>query len=1553
MDSPFPKSSSADGEGRIVIRLLPEGISGVEAFTYQYPLKLITPMRAPETKSALVFLLSYGGGLVGGDQVKLSIDVKAGAKLSLATQGHTKIFKSPSPDIVTRQAMHVSIAPGAAVCLLPDPVQPFEASVYEQIQTFRLAQNSSLCLLDWVTQGRTARGENWSFVKWVGRNEVWTVGDDEVAARGRLLVRDSVILDSNRAHAQLPTLRESMHGLGVSGTLILRGPLVKALGDFFLAEFAALPRLGARDWRSDDAKKQSEVLLSPREKWRVQRLQMEKESRLLWSAANVRGCVVVKFGAPAVEAGRLWIGSMLSQEGSISQHFGDQALLCPLMETSDNTATSSPAPTSTARRSGRVTKAPTKFTPHAPATKRKRNADHDDEDAENESPDEMGDINDANDDDADDTATEEPRRAPKKKKPSSSQAAKSRKPAAKKPKINGDAPPREPVHAASLPSRPKKAVRIAVAQREAHGLYADVFASGDSSDKVATEWYHKYQADDTAAVTDLVNCILLSAGCDQQVTQDDIRDPENCSNRLADLQNVYAEEGITDYPLISRAKSTKSFRDLLVGFFRSLVTVLHETDVLYKDSALMENIARWVASMSSSTLRPFRHTATTVALAMEAALVEVAKKLDDRITKMTQQVDAEKSRKGKNKERLAVIQKNLEEAERNRQICQEQITDFFETVFVHRYRDIDAKIRTECVEALGTWIWLLPTFFMEPEYLRYLGWMLSDPTPQTRQEVLKQLARILKRDAEKLGHFIDRFRPRLVEMATKDADVSVRVVAISVIQILKDTGMLEPDEIDSIGRLVFDSELRVRRAVIDFFAGCVNDSIETKIEDMGGVDAVDELFGDDEEDDYFSPRRDWISIKCLAELLAAYDAQLEEENHTQPVRYLDIAVEMVQAVAPETRISLASQVLYEKIDQVKNWELLSGYLLYDHTTSTKSRSSSKRTSNEATLKNALAPEGKEESVLLEVLASAVKLSLASASDADRSKRKQRPDAGDSAEDSAVHLAGIIPRLLNKYGAEASTAVMVLRLEHSLPLDVFQQLRQDSTTYNRLLDEICTQFDRHVDRGVLAEATAALLHARKYDELEEITYTKIAELWETVINALRHFDKSHELSDRGNMETPAITQLGSILLKVSKLASIADCVEVFEAEGQSEDSSNPVIELITRTVHRGKLDQVDEALDDLEDEAVSYAIQASNFYFMWKVRALLTVVQSSTAIPAQPVQRLSSLRKTYANNLIWTLSSRGTNDDLRLFATGALCDLHVLFASLREAVKQSPSQPQIYAHLEPLFEPIQPGLTNELIEIYNAAERAYARVTKRALKEPSRDDQLEQQDAALPAADEEDLEAEEDDDEDEEEAAADAALSPTERKGKELKLERALCELAGKLVLAILAKMADHVGPQAGKLRRRMVRNQGKLGPNHRETVLYLDEGKVRERLQQASAVAGGGEGGGRKKKVAGGAAGGAKAKGKGKAAGGGGGGGGGATAAGKKAPLNEEIVVAEHDESELSEIEEPEPEEGSAEDLRRRELLDDPIEDAEDEEEEEGGDGRGDKMDEDESVIGD
>lgn len=70
---------------------------------------------------------------------------------------------------------------------------------------------------------------------------------------------------------------------------------------------------------------------------------------------------------------------------------------------------------------------------------------------------------------------------------------------------------------------------------------ADIFSSGDDSEDVAGRWYERYQTNNQAAVADLVNCILSAAGCDHHVTEDDINDPDNCSNRLTELQGIYED----------------------------------------------------------------------------------------------------------------------------------------------------------------------------------------------------------------------------------------------------------------------------------------------------------------------------------------------------------------------------------------------------------------------------------------------------------------------------------------------------------------------------------------------------------------------------------------------------------------------------------------------------------------------------------------------------------------------------------------------------------------------------------------------------------------------------------------------------------------------------------------------------------------------------------------------------------------------------------------------------------------------------------------------------
>lgn len=327
MASPFPKSSSKAGEGHLLVELLPSSISALSVISYQYPLKLISPTPTASQNSVLVFLLTYGGGLVGGDQVHLKITVQAKAKLSIVTQGHTKVFKSSCRKIVTSQNLDVKIESRAAVCLLPDPVQPFEGSVYSQNQIFTITEDASLCLLDWVTGGRTARGENWDLSLWKGRNEIWLEGKH---GPPRLLVRDNVLLEGNDSNQVMSmSLENQMHGNSVFGTLILRGPLLESLAKFFLKEFSILPRIGARDFRSDEAMETDGKLVRSREEeWRSSRLKQEKNDGILWSAAKVRGCTVIKFGSQSVEGGRIWIGGMIKEEGSVSQVFGGDCLMC-------------------------------------------------------------------------------------------------------------------------------------------------------------------------------------------------------------------------------------------------------------------------------------------------------------------------------------------------------------------------------------------------------------------------------------------------------------------------------------------------------------------------------------------------------------------------------------------------------------------------------------------------------------------------------------------------------------------------------------------------------------------------------------------------------------------------------------------------------------------------------------------------------------------------------------------------------------------------------------------------------------------------------------------------------------------------------------------------------------------------------------------------------------------------------------------------------------------------------------------------------------------------
>jgi cohesin complex subunit SA-1/2 len=138
----------------------------------------------------------------------------------------------------------------------------------------------------------------------------------------------------------------------------------------------------------------------------------------------------------------------------------------PLMDISNNDVTSTPVATGSRRKSGRAVKVPEKFVPDAPGSqqgsvsaKRKRGG----EDVENDASDvdEEAEESDAT---VESAAEEEVREIRRKAKTT-------KKPAAKKPKVNGTAA-HEDAPVVKLPNRPKK-TKVAIADKNAEGLYGE------------------------------------------------------------------------------------------------------------------------------------------------------------------------------------------------------------------------------------------------------------------------------------------------------------------------------------------------------------------------------------------------------------------------------------------------------------------------------------------------------------------------------------------------------------------------------------------------------------------------------------------------------------------------------------------------------------------------------------------------------------------------------------------------------------------------------------------------------------------------------------------------------------------------------------------------------------------------------------------------------------------------------------------------------------------------------------------------------------------------
>ena len=201
------------------------GASTVLVSRSRSPLCMLTPR--PRGPSVWAYTSNLGGGMVAGDTSKIDLTIDSGALCYLGTQASSKIYRNPLNRACTHR-LDATVAAGSTLVFAPDSVQCFADAVYHQHQTFHLAPDANLILVDWISAGRLARGERWAFKRYTSRNEVYV--------ENRPVVIDAIDLDTSAGLGRFQTGR-----FNCLGVVVMLGPALTTRSKEILDKVSTLP----------------------------------------------------------------------------------------------------------------------------------------------------------------------------------------------------------------------------------------------------------------------------------------------------------------------------------------------------------------------------------------------------------------------------------------------------------------------------------------------------------------------------------------------------------------------------------------------------------------------------------------------------------------------------------------------------------------------------------------------------------------------------------------------------------------------------------------------------------------------------------------------------------------------------------------------------------------------------------------------------------------------------------------------------------------------------------------------------------------------------------------------------------------------------------------------------------------------------------------------------------------------------------------------------------------------------------------------------------------
>ncbi|WP_419887000.1 urease accessory protein UreD [Neobacillus niacini] len=142
---------------------------------YQGAFKVMRPIYHDDSGRACYYLLNPGGGYLDGDRYQMKLGLGENAKLTLTTQGATKVYKTPNR--YAYQESEISLAAGSYLEYFPDPLIAYQNAHYKQKNVIKMDPTATLLYSDIITPGWSPEGERFSYKSVQLLNEIYMDGE--------------------------------------------------------------------------------------------------------------------------------------------------------------------------------------------------------------------------------------------------------------------------------------------------------------------------------------------------------------------------------------------------------------------------------------------------------------------------------------------------------------------------------------------------------------------------------------------------------------------------------------------------------------------------------------------------------------------------------------------------------------------------------------------------------------------------------------------------------------------------------------------------------------------------------------------------------------------------------------------------------------------------------------------------------------------------------------------------------------------------------------------------------------------------------------------------------------------------------------------------------------------------------------------------------------------------------------------------------------------------------------------------------------------------------